>query len=84
MDSNKDTKETEQGIKKPKSDGKNVGTSTQQRVLRATRYKVKQTLKILKKIKKKLIKRQDRMLSTIKEPINTIQIKLSIIPRKQL
>ena len=83
MDSNKDTKETEQGIKKPKSDGKNIGTSTQQRVLRA-RYKVKQTLKILKKIKKKLIKRQDRMLSTIKEPINTIQIKLSIIPRKQL
>lgn len=52
MDSNKDTKETEQGIKKPKSDGKNIGTSTQQRVLRATRYKVKQTLKILKKIKK--------------------------------
>lgn len=84
MDSNKDTKETEQGIKKPKSDEKNIGTSTQQRVLRATRYKVKQTLKILKKIKKKLIKRQDRMLSTIKEPINTIQIKLSIIPRKQL
>ena len=84
MDSNKDTKETEQGIKKPKSDGKNIGTSTQQRVLRATRYKVKQTLKILKKIKKKLIKRQDRMLSTITEPINTIQIKLSIIPRKQL
>ena len=83
VDCNEDTKETEQGMKKPKKNGENIGSDMKERAER-NNILTKKTQKSLTKMKRKLIIIQETMLSIIKEPKNPKQTKMNIVPRKQL